>query len=264
MPSLKSSWLILVAAVIVAILFWFRPGGVSGPRPDPVPVDGKGFSHDGLTAVLQAVVAADGTVDYARLAADPAPLDRYLGQVRAVGPANAPHRFKTDEDRLAYYINAYNAFMLAAVRDNCPITDVQTMLPGGGLFWRMSFLVGEEEVTLSALESERIRAVARRDAAVHFALVKGARGFPALPQQAYTGAEVRAQLDAMTRKALSSPHIAERKGEVLYLSKLFEDYQLDFQPDVAGWLAKRAPALVEGQPKVEYRPFDWSLNGTCP
>lgn len=264
MPSLKSSWLVLVAAIIVAILFWFRPGGVSGPQPDAVAVDGKGFTHDALTTVLQAVVAADGTVDYAKLAADPGPLDRYLGQLRAVAPANAPHRFKTDEDRLAYYINAYNAFVLAAIRDNCPINDVQTMLPGGGLFWRMSFLLGEEEITLSTLESANIRSVARRDPAVHFALVKGARGFPPLPREAYTGANVRDRLEAMTRNALALPHIAERKGDVLHLSKLFEDYQLDFAPDVNGWLTQRAPKLVEGEPKIEYRPFDWSLNGRCP
>lgn len=263
MSALRSSWLVLVAAVVVGVLFWFRPGGIDGPRPEPVPMDGKGFDHSGLTAVLQAVVSPEGTVDYAALQADPAPLDRYLGQLRAVGPVNAPHRFKTNEDRLAYYLNAYNAFMLAAVRDACPIDDVQTMYPGGGLFWRVDFLLGEEEITLSTLESDLIRGVVRGDPSIRFALIKGGAGMPMLRRAAYDAETVREDLEAIAAAALDDPRIAERKGDVLYLSSLFQDYAVDFAPDVEGWLERVKPALVEGDPRVEYRPFDWSLNGRC-
>ncbi len=263
MSALRSSWLVLVAAVVVGILFWFRPGGIDGPRPEPVPVDGKGFDHGAFTAVLQSAVAADGAVDYAALRADPAPLDRYLGQLRAVGPGNAPHRFKTADDRLAYYINAYNAFVLAAVRDACPVSDVQSMYPGGGLFWRVDFLMGGDEITLSTLESELIRGVAQRDPAIRFALVKGAKGFPALRREAYSPEGVRGELDAVARVALDDPRIAERKGDTLVLSALFQDYAVDFVPDVETWLEQVKPALLEGDPRVEYRPFDWSLNGAC-
>lgn len=263
MSALRSSWLVIVAAVIVAILFWFRPGGIEGPRPEPVAVDGKGFDHAAFTEVLRAAVGPDGVVDYAALRQNPGPLDRYLGQLRAVGPANAPHRFKTGDDRLAYYLNAYNAFILGAVRDACPVEGVQSMYPGGGLFWRMSFLMGGEEITLSTLESELIRGVSEGDPAVHFALVKGAAGFPPLRRTAYSPEAVRAELAEQARAALALPRIAERAGDVLYLSALFQDYAVDFDPTVEGWLAKVQPALVEGDPRVVYRPFDWGLNGPC-
>ncbi|MCA9538263.1 MAG: DUF547 domain-containing protein [Myxococcales bacterium] len=263
MRSLGSAWLVLLAAGIAVVLFWFRPGGVSGPRPEPVPVEGKGFEHSAFTKVLQAVVGADGRVDYAALRADPGPLDHYLGQLRAVGPGNAPHRFKTHDDRLAYYLNAYNAFMLAAVRDHCPITDVQSVYPGGGLFWRISFLIGEEEVTLSALESELIRGVMQRTPAAHFALIKAAKGFPPLPREAFESSTLHAQLDALVKNALTLPQIAHREGDVLKLSELFNWYAADFDPPEKEWLRARVPALVEGDPRVEYPPFDWSLNGDC-
>jgi len=261
--ALRSSWLVIVAALVVGVLFWFRPGGIDGPRPDPVPVDGKGFDHAGLTAVLSAVVSDDGVVDYAALQADPAPLDRYLGQIRAVGPANAPHRFKTAEARLAYYINAYNAFVLAAVRDACPVTDVQTMYAGGGLFWRVDFVMGGDEITLSVLESELIRGVSERDPAIRFALIQGGKGLPILRREAYRPEAVRTELAATAAAALADPRIAERDGDRLVLSGLFQDYAVDFAPDVETWIAQVRPALVEGGPTVGYRPFDWSLNGRC-
>lgn len=262
MSALRSSWLVIVAALVVGVLFWFRPGGVDGPRPEAVPVEGKGFDHGGLTAVLQAAVGEDGLVDYAKLVAEPQALDRYLGMLRAAGPVNAPHRFKTGDDRLAYYLNAYNAFVLAAVRDACPVADAQNI--GGGLFWRVNFLMGGEEITLSALSSERIQGVSERDASVRFALISGARGLPVLRREAFAGDTVRAELKTLAEAALADPRIAERKGDVLYLSSLFQDYAVDFAPDVEGWIRQIAPALMQGDPRIEYRPFDWSLNGRCP
>jgi hypothetical protein len=259
----KTYGLVGAATVLAVTLFWFRPGGVEGPRPAPSAPTGKGFSHASFGAVLQTAVKADGSVDYAALRATPGPLDAYLGQLRAASPATAPHRFKTDDDRLAYYLNAYNAFMLATVRDHCPIEDVQTAYVGGGLFWRVSFLLGEEPTTLSALESERIRSVMNKRGAVHFAVVKGARGFPALSGQAYEGATLGAQLEALSARVLADERFARREGEVLVLSRLFEWYLADFDADPVAWIKARAPALAEGVKRIEYTDFDWQLNGGC-
>jgi len=256
-------WLVLIAGLVVGVLFFFRPGGVEGPRPEPVPMDGKGFDHGAFTQVLETVVGPDGAVDYAALRSSPAGLDCYLGQLRAVSPANAPHRFKTGDDRLEYYINAHNAFIMAAVRDACPIDDVRTMHPANGLFWRMSFVMGEEDITLSTLESELIRGVSENDPAVHLVLIKGAKGFPSPGRVAFDGEGVRTLLAERASSSLDLPRIAERKGDVLYLSGLFQDYRADFVPGVDAWLRGVRPDLVEGNPRIEYRPFDWSLNGTC-
>ncbi len=264
MQVLRSSWLVLVAGIVVVTLFWFRPGGVEGPRATPVKAEGKGFSHGALTSVLQAVVGVDGMVDYAALRKDPAGLDRYLGQLAATSPTSAPHRFKSEDQQLAYYMNAYNAFVLAAVRDACPIESVQDAYFGGGLFWRVSFEMGGEPVSLSDLESKYVRGVKGSDAEVHFALVKGARDFPALERQAFEGTDVRARLKALGERVVRDPRMVKREGAVLHANELFLMYKSDFAGDMQDWVKRRVPALVEGDvAKIEYRPFDWSLNGGC-
>ena len=119
------------AVILVCVLFWFRPGGIEGPRPDPVQQQGKGFDHSLWTQVLSRIVQPDGSIDYAALRTDSGDFDRYLGMLRGTSPGSAPHRFRSSDDRLAYYLNAYNAFVVAAIRDHCPIKNVQEEYLGG-------------------------------------------------------------------------------------------------------------------------------------
>lgn len=263
MRTLRSYALVILATVFAVIFFWFRPGGVDGPRPAPVAATGVGFDHGAFTVVLQQAVGPDGQVDYAALRADPARLDDYLGRLRATSPVSAPHRFKSDDDRLAYYLNAYNAMMLAAVRDHCPVEDVQTVYVAGGLFWRVSFLLGEVKTTLSDLESHQISELARQHPAVHFALVKGARGYPALPRAAYEGPTLRAQLDALARQVVHDPAFVRRAGDTLQVSMIFQWYLAHFGGDALKWIQSIAPEVAEGATTVEFIPVDGALNGRC-
>ena len=262
MGNLKASVLVPIALVLMVFLYWFRPGGIEGPRVDAVAVGGKAFSHSVFTEVLSKFVREDGTVDYGGLRQDSSLLDRYLGQLRAVSPASAPHRFRTNSDRLAYYINAYNAFVIAGIRDLCPVENIDEAYAVGGFFWRTSFLMGQELTTLTAIEAERIRGVMVRRPAVHLALVKGARGYLPLGRKAYEGATLDADLEVLKKDAVTRAHIVKRAGPVLKLSKVFEWYQTDFG-SVEGWLKPLAPKLVEGNPRIEYMPFDGRLNGNC-
>ena len=101
MRFIKTSVLVPLTCLFAATLFYFRPGGVVGPRAEPVAPVGKGFSHDSFSKVLSTIVDDTGHVDYARLKRERAPLDLYLGQLAATSPKNAPHRFRKIEDRLA-------------------------------------------------------------------------------------------------------------------------------------------------------------------
>ncbi|MEZ4466138.1 MAG: hypothetical protein R3F43_17220 [bacterium] len=52
MKLLTSRWLVLVAALVLGVTFWFSTWAAShGPRPAPVAMEGRDFDHAGLTAV---------------------------------------------------------------------------------------------------------------------------------------------------------------------------------------------------------------------
>lgn len=263
MQFLKSSWLVILAAVIMITLYWFRPAGVAGPQPAPVPPPELGFSHAAWTTVLEKVIKEDGAVDYAALQANRADLDRYLGQLRATSPASAPHRFKTDKARLAYYINAYNAFVMAGVLDVCPVASVQDAYFSGGFFWRVGYVMGESTVTLNTLDQELIREVFRHNGAIHFVLNKGAKSSPPLPRTAFEAEDVLDRLEAAAQRIVNDERFVRREGDTLHLSQLFEWYVGDLG-DAVAYVRKYNPRAAEGTPKVSYIPFDWALNGACP
>jgi hypothetical protein len=254
--------LIPIAFLVVGTLFWLRPGGISGPSPAPVEVAGKGFDHGPFTAVLKDAVDDKGRINYAALRETPGPLDTYLGMLRAVSPASAPHRFRSNDARLAYYLNAYNAFVLATVRDHCPIENVQKAYFGGGFFWRISFLMGGREITLSTLESERIKAVMQRNPSVRLALAKGATGSPPLGREAFTEELITAQLGAIAKRTVKNPKLVRREGSELQLNAIFQWYETEFIDPIA-WVRALDPDLVEGHTTVKYIPYDWTLNGDC-
>ena len=103
----------------------------------PAEVHAQQFDHSAWDHVLKEFVNEQGRVDYAALKANPAELNRYVGELGARSPASDPQQFPTRESQLAYWINAYNALVMEAVIDRWPVESVRKI--GGlpySLFWR--------------------------------------------------------------------------------------------------------------------------------
>jgi len=118
---------------------------------------------------------------------------------------------------------------------------------------------------------------------IHMALVCAAMGCPPLRNEPYTGERLFAQLDDQARRFLSNPakfRIARDAGRV-YLSSIFKWFGDDFVSNygvenaygdhsakeratlhfIAGYLKKSdADYLADGNYKVKYLDYDWSLN----
>ena len=75
---------------------------------------GSGFNHKPLNDLLLSHVNEDGWVDYAGLKNDRPKLDAYLNSLAAVNVNAMPNAF----EKMAFWINGYNAFVLAGVLDD--------------------------------------------------------------------------------------------------------------------------------------------------
>src|SRR5438067_731657 len=73
-----------------------------------------------LQSVLQKYVLADGTVRYGDLKKDMSPLEQYVKQVAEVSPDSNPELFPSRDAKLAYWIDAYNALVLASFTQDYP------------------------------------------------------------------------------------------------------------------------------------------------
>lgn len=237
------------------------------PRLDPAP----------LNAVLQAVVDAQGLVDYDTLQRDPAQLDRYLKELAAL----TSERFGSwpEADQIALLINAYNALTLRSIIDHNPIRPSIKDIPGVWKFRRHA-LMGQQ-LTLDGIEHEILRRE-YNEPRIHAALVCAAMSCPPLRGEAFTGAELDRQLDDQSKRWLASSVglQIDRAAGTVGISKIFDWFGDDWkradpkaatvpghgkQSAILRFIARYRPAeeqqlLLGGNYRLIHLPYDWSLN----
>lgn len=243
-----------------------------------------------LTRVLAGAVGADGRVDYRRIQrAHRADLDAALAAVAAQDPA-ALH---SDDARLAFALNAYNAHVL----DQIAAGRVRTLgTPAArDALYDAPLAIAGQQLSLNQLEhgvlrrqrSPAIPAAARAlrpravDYRVHVGLNCGAASCPPLPRRAFSAATVDRQLGAAWRAFVNdNEHVAARRNGGVRLSSLLDWFGADFErggvtlgdrllaamsADRPAYrllrqrLAGKSAAQLKADRRTSYR-YDWSIN----
>lgn len=266
---------------LVALLFLLSVGFIVGclsrasvqtvEPTEPVTAPST-FDHSAFTDILLEVVDERGFVDYAVLVADPELLDAYLRRLAATDPSNL-----SVPDRLAFWLNTYNAYTLKLIVDNYPVESIRDVV--GGAFvplvntpFKVEFVtVGGEVMTLDDVEHGTIRS-AFDEPRIHFALVCAARSCPPLRAEAYVGDRLDAQLDEQARRFLTNDakNRVPADEDTIELSKIFSWFKGDFGGNDDALQAFIAPyfdgdvraKLEQGAYDVSSLSYDWSLNDT--
>jgi hypothetical protein len=216
--------------------------------------------YDAWARTLQRAVDEQGRIDFRAVAADPADLGAFVGWIAQVSPAHDPARFPSRADRLAYYLNAYNALAMYAVL-------YSGRLPQDKIrFFALSGLdVGGATISLYALENDVIRPLG--EPRVHFALNCMVRSCPRLPRQPFDAARLDAQLDQAAREFLNQPRNVQvdPAARTVRLSSILKWYAADFlavQPTLIAFVNRyRDPAQqIPPDYDVAFLPYDWTLN----
>lgn len=212
--------IVLTACSLAAVLAVAPAAGAAEP-----------FSHADWGRVLEESVDAHGFVDYRGLADNRAVFDRYIASLRARSPESDPGLFPTEDHELAYYINAYNAWVFSGVLDRGPEIDSVWGLFGTGIsfFSGMDIVLGGEETNLKELEDDVIRE-RYEDPRIHAALNCASVSCPRLPQEPFTADGLDVQLDAAMHEFVTDPkHLkVDRGAKVVTISKIFDWYSGDF------------------------------------
>jgi Protein of unknown function, DUF547 len=198
----------------------------------------------------------NGAVGYKAIAANKAQLDEL------VAAAGQKYKFATANAEKAFYLNAYNVFVIKGIINAYP---VKGPLAIGGFFDKKTFLVNGASLTLNQIENDIVRKK-YNDARIHFALVCGAQSCPPLPSYAYRPALLDGQLDKLTQQSIQNNSFTKvnYKNNTVAVSKIFDWYKADFEKAKGSVLAfinaYLAKPLATGA-TVTYYEYDWSLNG---
>ncbi|MGE4299374.1 MAG: DUF547 domain-containing protein [Desulfovibrionaceae bacterium] len=246
------------ALVVCACAFLFASAAAAPSRAaDEEPVDGA------LYLILLKKNVWGKQVDYVGLKVYEGELDNYLLLMGATEPDLLSRR-----DRLAYYINMYNAWTLKLVLMHYPgiksIKDIGWFLKGP---WDQEVVrMTSGVLTLAQLESD-ILVKQFKDPRVLFAINCACKSCPQLVDEPYEGHSVDTQLDKVATAFVNDKDCNRLEGNVLYLSELFKLHEAEFPNGVLAFVIKYAKGdllrrLVAGKDtiRIEYLPFDWSLN----
>lgn len=237
----------------------------------------QAFSYHDYGTVLQTYVNEQGLVNYKGLQANRGQLDKFVATVGAVAPA--VYQSWGEKEKLAFLINAYNAFTLQSIIDQQPLKNSIRDIPG---VWRWrKFPIAGELKTLDNIEHDTIRKNFN-EPRIHLALVCAAVSCPPLRNQPYTPKKLDEQLSAQVRRFLASPQgFRLEAGEArVYLSSIYKWYGSDWEKSYAapdqftGNSSERAVLnflsrylspteqnyLEAGNYQINYLDYDWSLN----
>lgn len=241
--------------------------------------------HRPLDQILD-VNVRDGLVYYRALRAERGRLDRYAASLNV--PA-ATYEAWSSEHKIAFWINAYNAFVLQTVIDRYPIKGASKSYPPNsirqvpGAFEQIKRRAAGRSVTLDEIEKTILPQF--KDPRVYLALGRGAVGSGRLRSEAYSGDRIRQQLDAIQEEFVSERTMAriDRAGGQVSVTPIVSWHDAEFiaayDKGAMGPLAARSAierALVafvspwllplekeflqKNEFKVTYHPFDWRLN----
>ncbi len=245
---------------------------------------GFDHSHAAWTVLLKKhVKLIDGgkasALRYAGMAQDQAALRAYGASLSAV-PA-ATFDAWTPAQRMAFLINAYNAYTVELILTRYPrlasIKDLGSLISNP---WKPRFipLLGGM-MSLDGIEHETLRARGRYDdPRIHFAVNCASIGCPMLREEAFVADRLDAQLDEQTRRFLGdrSRNRYNPASAKLEVSKIFDWYGDDFKQghrgitSLASFLGRHADLLADapadreklkaGGVPVAFLDYDWKLN----
>ena len=228
------------------------------------------MTHESWDELLRRYVDADGFVDYTgwkQSSEDVRRLDEYLAALSRADEA----RDTTKAQRLAFWINGYNAVTVRGILREYPTTSIQNHVARvwGYNIWRdLKLIVGDHRYSLGEIEHAVLRKM--NEPRIHFAIVCASRGCPRLLNEAYSAERLEEQLSRNTLAFFADPTkcsvYAERHE--LRLSPILNWFSADFGSStpavlqrIANWLPESAQAVARSKDiRVKYLDYDWSLN----
>ena len=215
----------------------------------------KGIDHSAFDALLTAYVSSSGKVDYQAIKDKVIILDKYLDYLSQ----NVPKSFASKNEKLAFWINAYNASTIKLLVDNYPVESIMD-LHGGKAFDNKWLSMGDEKLSLNDIENNKIRAKFN-EPRIHFAVNCAAKSCPPILNRAWTAVNIQAYLEARAKTFINNSAYNKLSVGSVQISKIFEWYAKDFPEDIVSYLNKYSNTQIDADAQVSYIEYDWTLNG---
>ena len=224
----------------------------SNPKDEPKVATAQPVNHNDWEVLLKKYVT-NGNVAYRNFKNDKVKLEFYLEYLAQ----NSPSSSWSKNEKLAYYINLYNAATVKLILDNYPIKSIKDINDPWGKKW---VKVGNQLLSLSGIENDILRKM--NESRIHFAIVCASYSCPKLENFAFTAARMESQLQQVTKGFINDTKRNQFTSETAKISEIFNWYKVDFIANgtVLDYISKYADQTINTNAEINYLNYDWSLN----
>jgi len=171
-------------------------------------------------------------------------------------------RLSGQQEKLAFYINAYNILALKIIADHWPMESIKN---AGSFFrpvWdRPAGILAGKTVTLGEIEHKILRPMG--EPRIHLAIVCASVSCPDLRNEPYIAARLNEQLNDQVRRFLFNAGKGLKiEQNVIRVSRIFDWFEEDFV--VSGGVSAFIQHYRTDLPTLMIKaniPYDWDVNG---
>lgn len=211
------------------------------------------ISHESWNTLLKRYVDNQGNVNYKSFKSDDAKLQTYLDFLAN----NKPTTDWSKNEKLAYYINLYNAATVKLILDNYPTKSIKNIRSPWGKKW---VKIGDKLHSLGGIEHKILRKM--DEPRIHFAINCASYSCPKLINSAFTANEMEMQLAQATKDFINDTTRNKFNDSSAKLSEIFKWYKGDFTENgtILEYIKKHTDKPINTKSKISYLNYDWSLN----
>ncbi len=240
----------MLKSILFSVVMTVGVLGAACNKPSELPLAG----HNSWEWMLSTYVDGSGVVNYSAWRGQ---LDALKEVVQRMG-MQAPGDNASRAEKMAYWINLYNASTVLLIVDNYPVSSIMD-LDKGKVWDRKWIKVGDKLLSLNNIENDILRPQFQ-DPRIHFAVNCAAKSCPPLWNHAWTAANLEKTLDERTRLFINHPAYNEISPSAIRISKIFEWYAKDFG-HIIDYINKYSKVKVNNDATISYIPYQWALNG---
>ncbi len=212
-------------------------------------------SHGNWDELLKKYVSKEGNVNYKGIKSD-ASFKQYLKTLSN----SSPNKSWSVNERLSFWINAYNAFTIELIIKNYPTKSIKNIKDP----WGQNFIkIGGKAMSLNTIEHEILRKKFN-EPRIHFAIVCASESCPNLLNRAFLPSTLVKQLDSQAKNFINDPTKNKIGVNAMELSLIFKWFKGDFtkKRSLTQFINKywRNKAIISTKAKTSYLKYDWSLN----
>ncbi|WP_245617607.1 DUF547 domain-containing protein [Siansivirga zeaxanthinifaciens] len=206
--------------------------------------------------LLQKHVSEDGIVNYKSFKTEHKKLLDYIHDLN-LSYNNDHLKSLNKEEKLSYWINAYNALTIDLILQNYPLNSIKDINnPWEQRLWKF----GEKWFNLNDIEHEILRKM--NEPRIHFAIVCASVSCPKLQNEAFEASKLETQLTEATKAFLTDSSRNNIQENNVQISKIFQWFSKDFKQDgsIIDFLNKYSDIKIASKAKINYKDYNWNLN----